>query len=174
MTRGVALGGALMLCCAPAASAAAPSGENTPLHLGSSAVHHASSSGSSSILRTLIALVVVVGIIYVVARILRAVKGRDAVRASGSGLEQIASLPLAPGKSVALVRSGRDIVLVGVGEQGVTPIKTYTEAEALAGGIEIPQPDDPYRQPDGRAAARATWMSTDRAVAYLRRLTVRS
>jgi flagellar protein FliO/FliZ len=96
----------------------------------------------------------VIGIIYAVARILRAVKGRDAVRASGNGLEQIATLPLAPGKSVALLRAGRDIVLVGVGEHGVTPIKTYTEAEAIAAGIDLPEePDadfDETERPFGR------------------------
>src|SRR5471030_2695101 len=129
LTRGVALGGALTLFCAHAAQAATGSGESTPVHLGASATAHAASSSSSGsgILRTLVALVVVIVIIYVVARILRAVKGRDTVSASGSGLEQLATLPLAPGKSVALVRSGRDIVLVGVSEHGITPIKTYTE-----------------------------------------------
>jgi flagellar protein FliO/FliZ len=141
LTRGAAVGGALTLLCAQTAHAAAGgSGESTPLHLSSSGATHAvSSSGGSSVLRTIVALVVVIGIIYVVARLLRAVKGRDAVRASGNGLEQIATLPLAPGRSVALLRSGRDIVLVGVGEHGVTPIKTYTEAEAIAAGIEVPQ-----------------------------------
>ncbi len=164
LTRGAALGGALALCCERPALAAAPTGESTPLHLGSTGAVHSAAGGGSSILRTLVALVVVVGIIYAVARILRAIKGRDAVRASGSGLEQIAALPLGPGKSVALVRSGRDIVLVGVGEHGVTAIKTYTEAEALANGIEIPQPgavgDDAERP-------------LDRVLERLRRMTVR-
>jgi flagellar protein FliO/FliZ len=141
LTRGAALGGALTLLCAQSAHAAAGStGESTPLRLPTSGATHAvSSSGGSSLLRTIVALVVVIVIIYVVARILRAVKGRDAVRASGNGLEQIATLPLAPGKSVTLLRSGRDIVLVGVGEHGVTPIKTYTEAEAIAAGIDLPE-----------------------------------
>lgn len=164
-TRGAAAGGALVLCYAQTASAAtAGTGEQTALHLGASSTVHAASGGGSSIIRTLIALVVVVGIIYVVARILRAIKGRDAVRASGSGLEQIATLPLAPGKSIALVRSGSDIVLVGVGEQGVTALKTYTEAEARANGIEIPAPG-----PEPDSAERPL----DRALDRLRRMTVR-
>ncbi|MGH2914741.1 MAG: FliO/MopB family protein [Solirubrobacteraceae bacterium] len=164
VTRGVALGGALTLCCAPAALAAG-AGESTALHLGSAHAVHAASSGSSGILRTLIAMVVVVGIIYAIARIMRAIKGRDAVRASGNGLEALATLPLAQGKSVALVRSGRDIVLVGLAEHSVTPIKTYTEAEALAGGIEIPQLEPGYD---------STPRSSDRALDRLRRLTARS
>lgn len=166
LTRGVALGGALTLSCAQVAHAASgASGENAPVHLGASTVAHAASSGGSGVLRTIIALVVVIGIIYAVARILRAIKGRDAVRASGNGLEQLATLPLAPGKSVALVRSGRDIVLVGVGEHGVTPIKTYTEDEAVAAGIELP----PQEPEDFDQAERPL----DRVLDGLRRLTVR-
>lgn len=168
LTRGVALGGALTLLCAQAASAAGtPTGENAPVHLSPTGVAHAASGGGgSSVLRTIVALVIVIGVIYAVARILRAVKGRDAVRASGSGLTQLATLPLAPNRSVALVRAGRDIVLVGVSEHGVTALKTYTEAEAIANGIEIPQDAvddfDPAERP------------LDRVLDGLRRLTVRS
>jgi flagellar protein FliO/FliZ len=167
LTRGVALGGALTVLCAQTASAATSSGENTPLHLtGSGTAHAAAAGGGSSILRTIIALLVVIVIIYAVARILRALKGRDAVRASGSGLSQIATLPLGPNRSVALVRAGRDIVLVGVAEQGVTALKTYTEAEALANGIEIPQDmADGLHPADG---------PLDRVLDGLRRMTVRS
>ena len=167
LTRGVGLAGALTLLCAQAASAAVtPTGENAPVHLSSTGVAHAASSGSgSSVLRTIIALVIVIGVIYAVARILRAVKGRDAIRASGSGLSQIATLPLAPNRSVSLVRAGRDIVLVGVSEQGVTALKTYTEAEAIANGIELPrEPSD-----DLDSAERPL----DRVLDGLRRLTVR-
>jgi flagellar protein FliO/FliZ len=156
-----------MLLCAPAADASGtPAAENTPLHLSTSSTAHAAASSGSGILRTIIALVVVISIIYAVARILRAVKGRDAVRASGSGLAQIASLPLAPNRSVALVRSGRDIVLVGVSEQGVTALKTYTEAEAIANGIEIPE--------ELTADFQAGERPLDRVLDALRRLTVRS
>ena len=101
-----------------------------------------SAGGSGSgILRTIIALVVVIGIIFAISKILKAVKGRDAVRASGNGLEQIATLPIAAGKSVSLLRSGTDIILLGVGDHGVTPIKTYTEDEAIAAGIDLPEDD---------------------------------
>jgi flagellar protein FliO/FliZ len=167
LTRGVALGGALTLLCAQAAHAAGtPTGENTPVHLSaSSTAHAAASSGGSSILRTIIALVVVIVLIYAVARILRALKGRDEVRASGRGLAQIATLPLGPNRSVALVRAGRDIVLVGVAEQGVTALKTYTEAEAIANGIEIPQDATDDLDPAERPL--------DRVLDGLRRMTVR-
>ncbi len=166
LTRGVVLGGALTLLCAQAADAAGtPTGENTPVRLATNGATHVASGGGSSILRTIIALVVVIVIIYAVARLLRAFKGRDEVRASGRGLSQIATLPLAPNRSVALVKAGRDIVLVGVSEHGVTALKTYSEAEALATGIEIPQ--------DGDDDLDLTERPLDRVIEGLRRMTVR-
>lgn len=166
-TRGAGLLGALTLSHAQMAQAATgATGEQTPLNLSTSGVHHvASSGGSSGILRTIIALVVVIAIIYAVSRILKAVKGRDAIRASGNGLEQIATLPIAPGKSVSLLRSGRDIILLGVGEHGVTPIKTYTEDEAIAAGIDLPEDADDDLDPAEKPL--------DRMINGLRRLTVR-
>ncbi len=168
-TRGVALGGVLTALPVPVAYAAG--GESTPLHLSGTGISHAAAvgSGGTSILRTIVALVIVIAVIYAVARILRAVKGRGrgrGERAIGEGLTQIATLPLGAGRSLALVRSGRDIVLVGIGEQGVTPIKTYTEAEAHAVGIDVP----PDRAPDYDQAERPL----DKVVGQLRRLTVRS
>jgi flagellar protein FliO/FliZ len=141
--RGAALTGALALGFPAAAFAAASgTGESTPLHLATSAAHHSSSSvGSGSIMRTILALVIVVGLIYGIARVLKKVKG-GGQRASGDGLEHVATLPLAQGRSVALVRSGSDVVLVGISESGVTPIKIYSEAEAMMTGIALPA-DDP-------------------------------
>jgi flagellar protein FliO/FliZ len=167
-TRGAGLLGALTLSYAQMAQAATgATGEQTPLRLSTSGTTHVVSSGGSGsgILRTVIALVVVIAIIYAVSRILKSVKGRDAVRASGSGLEQIATLPIANGKSVSLVRSGRDIILLGVGEHGVTPIKTYTEDEAIAAGIDLPEEIDDVYDPAEKPL--------DRVVNGLRRLTIR-
>ncbi|HTU30653.1 MAG TPA: flagellar biosynthetic protein FliO [Solirubrobacteraceae bacterium] len=140
--RGAALIGALTLGFPAAAFAASSgSGENTPLHLASSAAQHTSSSvGSGSILRTIVALVIVVGLIYGIARVLKKVKGSDQ-RATGDGLQHVATLPLAQGRSVALVRSGSDVVLIGISESGVTPIKVYSESEALMTGIALPPAD---------------------------------
>ena len=166
-TRGAGLIGALTLSYAQMAQAATgATGEQTPLHLSTTATHVTSSGGSGSgILRTIIALVVVIGIIFAVSKILKAVKGRDAVRASGNGLEQIATLPIAPGKSVSLLRSGTDIILLGVGDHGVTPIKTYTEDEAIAAGIDLPEDADDLYDPAEKPL--------DRMINGLRRMTVR-
>jgi flagellar protein FliO/FliZ len=168
LTRGVALVGALTLL--PARAALADPGESTPLHLGQAPAAHAAGGGGSGILRTIIALVIVVVVIYAVARILRAVKGRDA-RATGDGLKHLSTLPLGGGRSIALVRSGRDIVLVGIGEQGVTPIKTYTEAEAIANGIEI---GDGGGGRDSNAPGTREERPFGGVLEQLRRLTVRS
>ena len=165
LSRGAALVGALTLLHAPIALAATGNGESTPLHLSSTGAQHAaaSSGGSSSIVRTIVALVIVCGLIYAVARVLKAVKGREQ-RASGDGLAQLATLPLGTNKSLTLIRSGQDIVLVGVSDSGVTPIKTYTEAEAIESGIWSPPADDGERD---QAEPAFRWLDN------LRKLTVR-
>jgi flagellar protein FliO/FliZ len=182
LTSGAVLGGALMLVHAPAALAAsgvttpvaasgvttpvAASGENTPLHLTSSPTTHVAAAGAGSgILRTVIGLVIVVALIYGVAWVLKRVK-RQGGNASGNGLTQLASLPLGAGRSIALIRAGREVVLVGIAEHGVTPIRTYTEAEVIAGGIDLPEDQAPDRQSaDDRAPG---------LLHLLRRMTVRS
>lgn len=157
--RGVALAGALTLTPATAlaasphaatahARAAATiqsaaalkqaSGENTPLNLGhTTATHAASSGGGASIVRTIVGLFIVIAVIYGIAWIMKhAKKGKN--RPTGQGLSQVANLPLGSGRSVAVVRAGTEILVVGVAENGVTPIRSYSEAEAIALGIEIP------------------------------------
>jgi flagellar protein FliO/FliZ len=163
LTRGATLAGAVLLSHATAA--AADSGESTVLHLGSPSVAHSASGGSSSIVRTVVGLFIVIAVIYGIAWILRQAKG-GAKRARGRGLDQLANLPLGSGKSVALVRAGREVWLVGVAEQAVTPIRTYTEAEALSLGLDLPPEDPP-----GFARAEGP---LDRVLEMLRRITVRS
>jgi flagellar protein FliO/FliZ len=164
-SRGAALTGALML--SHAGSALAAGGESTPLNLsgGSTPATHVS-GGGSSLVRTIVGLFVVVVVIYGVAWILRRFKA-DKTRPSGQGLSHVATLPLGGGRSVALVRAGRDVVLVGIAENSVTPIRRYTEAEALANGIELPPEEPPSSglRPDKPAAGM---------LEALRRMTVRS
>ncbi len=162
-TRGVALAGALMLTHATTAlgatthattthAAAHPaakpaestaqlaqaSGENTPLNLTHTAsTHAASSGGGASIVRTIVGLAIVIAVIYGIAWIMKQAK-KSKVRPTGHGLSQVANLPLGSGRSVAVVRAGREILVVGVAENGVTPIRSYSEAEAVALGIEVP------------------------------------
>src|SRR5262249_10174170 len=55
--------------------------------------------------------------------------------ASGDGLESVATIPLGTNRSLHLVRAGRELVLLGVSEQSVVPIRAYGEEEARALGL---------------------------------------
>ncbi len=124
---------------AHSAFAAKPSGpgENTPLNLPVQTQHSASTPGASggSLVRTFVGLAIVLAVIYGLYWILKQVKASREAGASGSGLANLATLPLGPNRSVHLVRSGREYVLVGASENGVTPIRTYSEEEALGAGL---------------------------------------
>ena len=143
-------------------------GEDTPVNLGgmSTSTHAGSSSGGgASIVRTIVGLFIVIAVIYGIAWIMKQAK-KSKSRPTGQGLTQVASLPLGSGRSVAVVRAGREVLVVGVAENGVTPIRSYSEAEAIALGIEVP-PEKP------EAADRAEKPS-DRVLDVLRRMTARS
>jgi flagellar protein FliO/FliZ len=146
LPRAAALGAALALpfAAADAACAASASGttrngggpESAPVNLGGSGTGHASHVGSSgSIVRTIVGLAIVIGVIYGVAWVLKQLKKGREGRTTGGGLATVASVPLGPNRSVHLVRAGCELVLVGVAEQGVTPIRTYTIEEAQAAGL---------------------------------------
>lgn len=152
---------------------AAASGENTPLNLPADAPRHldAAGGGSSSLVRTIVGLAIVIGVIYGVAWVLRQVKASRETRQAGFGLSSAGVIALGPNRSLHLVRAGREVVLVGVAEHGVTPIRTYTEEEAYAIGLlDAPDDDgdtdDPTR-PGGPAVAGGN------LVARLRSLTAR-
>jgi len=124
-----------LLLVAPAAFAA--DGENTPLNLGSGAKDETAkaATGGGSIVRTIVGLAVVIGVIYGLYWVLKQVKASREATAEGSGLKTLATLPLGQNRAMHLVRAGDEVVLVGVGEHGVTPIRTYGEHEARALGL---------------------------------------
>ncbi len=191
-TRGVALAGALTLTHAATALGAAThaasthavtaaqakpvestaalakaSGENTPLSLThTAATHAASSGGGASIVRTIVGLFIVIAVIYGIAWIMKQAK-KSKVRPTGHGLSQVANLPLGGGRSVAVVRAGREILVVGVAENGVTPIRSYSEAEAIALGIEVPPEESRNTDP-------VVEKPFGRTLDNLRRITARS
>ena len=131
-----------MLLLAPAAFAAG--GESTPLNLGDAKTdttsHVAGSSGGSSIVRTIVGLAVVIAVIYGLSWVLKQVKKSREDSASGTGLKPLATLPLGTNRSLHLVRAGEEVVLLGVAEHGVTPIRTYGENEARALGLITDEP----------------------------------
>ena len=123
-------------CLLTAPAALAANGENTPLHLdtGNTAqtAHTASGGG---IARTIIALVVVCAVIYGITWLLKKVKGAKESAATGTSLESLATLPLGTNRALHLVRAGTEVVLLGSAEHGVTPIRRFSETEAIELGL---------------------------------------
>jgi flagellar protein FliO/FliZ len=118
-------------------------GENTPLNLPVQTSHSAGTPGASGggLVRTFVGLAIVLAVIYGVYWVLKQVKKSREERASGTGLASVATLPLGPNRSVHLVRSGREYVLLGATDHGVTPIRAYSEDEANAAGL-VPDADE--------------------------------
>jgi flagellar protein FliO/FliZ len=111
-----------LLLVAPAALAA--DGESPPLDLSQPKAQATEAAGSSSggLVRTIVGLAVVIGVIYGLYWVLKQVKAAREDKA----------LPLGANRAMHLIRAGDEAVLVGVGEGGVTPIRTYGEHEARA------------------------------------------
>lgn len=127
------------LLAAPAALAAA-SGEDTPLNLddapkGSPAEKAAETGGGGGIARMIVGLALVLGVIYGLAWVLKQIKSSKDAEATGTGMTQVSSLPLGPGRSVHLLRVGDELLLVGSAEKGVTPLRRYGLEEAVATGL---------------------------------------
>ena len=139
-------------------------GANQSLQLSSgNPVHASSGSLSGTIVRTIIALLVVIAVIYGLSWVLK--QNRSARNPSvGDGLVQIASLPLGPNRSVSLIRVGAELHLLGVAEQSINGIRVFTEEEAYELGIPFDAHDA-----DGGGGGRPT----QRVLDTLRRLTVR-
>jgi flagellar protein FliO/FliZ len=128
---------AIFGCLLTAPVAFAANGENTPLKLddagGAAKTSQAASGGS--LVRTIVGLAVVLGVIYGLYWVLKKVKSSKDSAASGSGLETIATMPLGPNRALHLVRTGRELVLIGTAESSITPIRRYSEDEARALGL---------------------------------------
>jgi flagellar protein FliO/FliZ len=150
-----------MLLAAPSALAAS-STESTPLNLPSADPSHAATgSGGGGFVRTFVGLAIVLAVIYGLYWVLKQVKASRETAASGSGLESVATIPLGPNRALHLVRAGRELVLLGVAEQTVVPIRAYREDEARAlgllngvGGDSVFDADEPTQPPSPGAALR--------------------
>lgn len=139
--------------------------EHTKLNLqpAGTAVHATSGSFGGSIIRTIVGLLLVIALIYGVTWFIRKTKG-PGPRAGGDGLEQVASLPLGTNRSVALVRVGDELHLLGVAEHGITGIRVFSEDEAYELGL-------PFHSEDSDFAGGGA--PIQRMIDALRRITVR-
>ena len=138
-------GAAVLGCLLLAPAALAADGESTPLNLEAPKINaQQATTGASGggLVRTIVGLAVVIGVIYGLYWVLKQVKSSREERASGQGLAPLATLPLGPNRSLHLVRAGGEVVLLGVGEGGVTPIRTYGEHEARALGLFAEEKSD--------------------------------
>jgi flagellar protein FliO/FliZ len=151
---------------APAAALAAARGEDTPLNLPADqgAKHVSPVSSGGSLVRTVVGLAIVLAVIYGIAWVLKQVKSSKEERHRGSGLQSTAVVPLGPNRALHLVRAGRELVLVGVAEHGVTPIRTYSEEEALELGLIGEDGEDLDDDPPRAGAVRWLDRLRDRTV----------
>jgi flagellar protein FliO/FliZ len=137
-----AIGLAVLICACPAQAftpAVKGGSENTRLDLSSGAsTAHTSSGGGPSLTRTIVGLLIVIAVIWGLTWILRQVKSGRETRSAGSGLSSVATLPLGSGRTLHLVRAGREYLLVGSAEHGVVPIHRYTEQQARELGLLDP------------------------------------
>jgi flagellar protein FliO/FliZ len=151
-------GTAVLGCVLLSPVALAANGESTRLNLpaAESAQQAAPSTGGGGLVRTIVGLAVVLGVIYGLYWVLKQVRAAKEEKSSGQGLEPLATLPLGANRSLQLVRAGTELVLLGVGEGGVTPIRTYTEAEAERSGLlTSPKASGGARGADGLAGESA-------------------
>jgi flagellar protein FliO/FliZ len=115
--------------------AAASSGsESQPLDLGgATSSAHAASGGS--IAKTIVGLAIVLAVIFGLRWVMKQYKSGREKKAAGTGLAQMATLPLGSNRSLHVVRAGREVLVVGSGEHGVTPVRSYSEEEARVLGL---------------------------------------
>ncbi len=109
--------------------------ESTPLNIPTSTGASHTSSTGPSLVRTIVGLLIVIAVIWGLTWVLRQVKSGRGRSTAGSGLASMATLPLGSGRTLHLVRAGRDYLLLGSAEHGVVPIYRYTEQQALDSGL---------------------------------------
>jgi flagellar protein FliO/FliZ len=137
-----ALGACLLAFACPAAAFTPPSktsGESAPLNLNTATTGSHTSSGGASLVRTIVGLAIVIAVIWGLAWILRQVKAGREPHVATTGLASVAALTLGSGRTLHLVRAGSDYVLLASAEHGVVPIHRYTEEQARAAGLLVPE-----------------------------------
>jgi flagellar protein FliO/FliZ len=139
--------------------------EKKRLNLTGTGTTASSGSAGGSIVRTIVGLAIVIAVIYGLTWVIRQAKATKSP-ASGYGLEQLASLPMGTNRSVALVRVGAELHLLGISEQGITGIRVYSEEEAYELGLPLEAPEEGLALSDGLPPVQ-------RLLRTLKRFTVR-
>ena len=99
------------------------------------------------LVRGVIGFAVVMGAILVIAKLLKtnqkrkngSYMPRGRGRSDGGLVEVISTTPLGPNRQLHLVRIGDEVILVGSGEGGITPLRKFDEGEAIALGVISPE-----------------------------------
>ena len=91
---------------------------------------------------------VVVALIYGVYWLLKRYSGSKNGRSDGR-MQVIATTALGPNRSLHLVTVGDGLVLVGASEQSVTPVRVYTDDEALLLRARLEGEPPPLRPSNG-------------------------
>jgi flagellar biogenesis protein FliO len=108
-----------------------PSGDGTPqvgLDVG------------GGLVRGVVGFVVVIGVILLIAKLLKVNAARkNGTMPRGRGrdsnmIEVLSTTPLGPNRQLHMVRVGDEVILVGAGEGGITPLRSFNEDEAVALG----------------------------------------
>ena len=151
--------------------------DNTPLpsditHAGGGgAASAAPSVGSTSgmVVRTIVGLAIVLAVVYGLYWLLRsAAKARNSQ--SDERIAVVATTALAQGRTLHLVRSGDELILVGATEHSVTPLRVYSAAEAEQLELAVATQNQlPARAEGGRRPA-----TFGEALELLRQRTVRA
>ncbi|MEN0012903.1 MAG: flagellar biosynthetic protein FliO [Solirubrobacteraceae bacterium] len=140
-----------------AASTTPSKGESTPLSSTVTDPGTTTTPGGSSgggLVRTIVGLAIVIGVIYGITWVLKQTKKKVVAGSEddyGTGLEPTAMLTLAGRAGLHLVRVGNEFLLLGVSDNGVNHLRSYTEDEARAAGFPVDDDDVDTLKPIGRS-----------------------
>jgi flagellar protein FliO/FliZ len=112
-------------------------------------------SAGADVIRTIVGLAVVLGVIYGVYWLLKSHARAKSGRAD-ERIGVIATTPLAPNRSLHLVRAGDELILVGATDHSITPLRVYTSEEAIL--VEGGAADAPLQLPAATPSGRESFL----------------
>jgi len=133
-----------------------PLGSDVTSAGGSSGSSVSTGSAGADVIRTIVGLAVVLAVIYGVYWLLKSAARAKAGR-SDERIGVVATTPLAPNRSLHLVRAGDELILLGATDHSITPLRVYSgdEAALLEGS---PQPGMPLALPPATPARPASFL----------------